>query len=65
LQDRGGEYRSVLGLPGGTKSPYYSKFVAAAEGSPMKLVAASPLNTPLLTLSGFDPSASPDRWPWP
>jgi len=43
LQDRGGEYRSVLGLPGGTKSPYYSKFLAAAEGSPMKLVAATPL----------------------
>jgi peptide methionine sulfoxide reductase MsrA len=37
-QDRGGEYRSVLGLPGGTASPHYSKFLAAAEGSPMKLV---------------------------
>mmetsp|Transcript_19885 Transcript_19885/g.40514 ORF Transcript_19885/g.40514 Transcript_19885/m.40514 type:complete len:255 (+) Transcript_19885:26-790(+) len=38
-QDRGGEYRSVLGLPGGTASPHYAKFIAAAEGSPMKLVA--------------------------
>jgi len=37
-QDRGGEYRSVLGLPGGTASPHYAKFLAAAEGSPMKLV---------------------------
>ena len=56
MQDRGGEYRSVLGLPGGTASPHYSKFVAAAEGSPMKLVAAIPLTltsmlTPMLTMA--------------
>ena len=40
-QDRGGEYRSVLGLPGGTRSPHYKAFEAALEGSPMKLVAST------------------------
>jgi len=37
-QDRGGEYRSVLGLPGGTKSAHYATVVAAAKESPMRLV---------------------------
>ena len=44
----------MLGLPGGTASPHYAKFLAAAEGSPMKLVAATPLTltpTPILTLT--------------
>ena len=30
-QDRGGEYRSVLGLPGGTSSPHY-KAIGAHRG---------------------------------
>ena len=38
-QDRGGEYRSVLGLPGGQASPLYPAIEKAAAGSPMKLVA--------------------------
>ena len=38
-QDQGGEYRSVLGLPGGVASPLYPMVEAAAQGSPMKLVA--------------------------
>jgi len=38
-QDRGGEYRSVLGLPGGTDSPLFPVVQKAAEESPggMKL----------------------------
>jgi len=38
-QDRGGEYRSVIGLPGGTKSALYQTVAAAAKDSPMQLVA--------------------------
>ena len=38
-QDRGGEYRSVLGLPGGQDSPYYEVIRQAASQSPMNLVA--------------------------
>jgi peptide methionine sulfoxide reductase MsrA len=38
-QDRGGEYRSVLGLPGGVNSPLYAVVEAAAAKSPMRLVA--------------------------
>jgi len=38
-QDRGPEYRSVLGLPGGSKSELFPTIEAAAKGSPMKLVA--------------------------
>jgi len=37
-QDRGGEYRSVIGLPGGLKSPLYAQVSAAAEGTPMSLI---------------------------
>jgi peptide methionine sulfoxide reductase MsrA len=39
-QDRGGEYRSVLGLPGGEASPLYDVIQKAARESPggMKLV---------------------------
>ena len=36
-QDRGGEYRSVLGLPGGEASPYFDVIREAAAASPMKL----------------------------
>jgi len=36
-QDRGGEYRSVLGLPGGSDSPYFGIIKEAAAKSPMKL----------------------------
>ena len=60
----------MLGLPGGTASPHYSKFLAAAEGSPMKLVTAAPLTltpTPILTLTlvltlplTTDPGPGPD-----
>ena len=38
-QDRGGEYRSVLGLPGGQSSPYFEAIQQAAAASPMKLYA--------------------------
>lgn len=38
-QDRGGEYRSVLGLPGGMKSPHFKTVEAAVADSPMKLIA--------------------------
>jgi hypothetical protein len=38
-QDRGGEYRSVLGLPGGQASPLYAAIAAAAAGTPMRLVS--------------------------
>jgi peptide methionine sulfoxide reductase MsrA len=37
-QDRGGEYRSVLGLPGGQASPLYAAIAGAAAGTPMRLV---------------------------
>mmetsp|Transcript_84747 Transcript_84747/g.240380 ORF Transcript_84747/g.240380 Transcript_84747/m.240380 type:complete len:375 (+) Transcript_84747:80-1204(+) len=42
-QDRGGEYRSALGLPGGTSSPLYKVIQQAAADSPggMKLVAGT------------------------
>jgi len=33
-QDRGGEYRSVLGLPGGMSSPYFEVVQKAADASP-------------------------------
>lgn len=36
-QDRGGEYRSVLGLPGGQDSPLYAAIAGAAAGTPMRL----------------------------
>ena len=36
-QDQGGEYRSVLGLPGGAASPHYAAVEAAAAGTPMVL----------------------------
>jgi len=36
-QDKGGEYRSVLGLPGGDESPYFEVIREAASNSPMKL----------------------------
>jgi len=36
-QDRGGEYRSVLGLPGGEAAPLCKIIVAAAEPTPMRL----------------------------
>jgi peptide methionine sulfoxide reductase MsrA len=35
--DAGGEYRSVLGLPGGMDSPYFPVLEAAAKKSPMTL----------------------------
>ena len=35
--DKGGEYRSLLGLPGGTKHPQYSLVEAAAEARGMTL----------------------------
>ena len=40
-QDQGGEYRSILGLPGGTQSPYYEMVEKAAAESPggMKLTS--------------------------
>jgi len=37
-QDRGGEYRSLVGLPGGTASPLYASMQRAAAGTPMRLV---------------------------
>lgn len=37
-QDRGGEYRSALGLPGGMASPLAQYFAAAAETKGMRLV---------------------------
>lgn len=37
-QDRGGEYRSVLGLPGGESSPFYEVIAKAASESPMRLM---------------------------
>ncbi|KAL1504096.1 hypothetical protein AB1Y20_010506 [Prymnesium parvum] len=36
-QDRGGEYRSLLGLPGGIDSPHFPVIQSAAAQSPMKL----------------------------
>ena len=38
-QDKGGEYRSAIGLPGGTASPMYESIAEAASASPMRLVA--------------------------
>lgn len=35
--DRGGEYRSLLGLPGGSKHPMYPSVLAAAEAKGMSL----------------------------
>jgi len=32
-QDRGGEYRSVIGLPGGMQSPYLNLFQQGADGT--------------------------------
>jgi peptide methionine sulfoxide reductase MsrA len=40
-QDRGGEYRSVLGLPGGEASPLFASIKQVAAQSPMKLVGGS------------------------
>lgn len=37
--DRGGEYRSLLGLPGGTNHAMYKEVEAAAEGKGMRLEA--------------------------
>mmetsp|Transcript_145835 Transcript_145835/g.257234 ORF Transcript_145835/g.257234 Transcript_145835/m.257234 type:complete len:308 (+) Transcript_145835:78-1001(+) len=37
--DRGGEYRSAIGLPGGESSPLFSEIKNAVAGSPMKLVS--------------------------
>ena len=37
-QDSGGEYRSVIGIPGGTRSPLYASIEEAAAASPMKLL---------------------------
>lgn len=37
--DRGGEYRSLLGLPGGTQHPMYKEVAAAAEAKGMTLEA--------------------------
>lgn len=37
-QDRGGEYRSVLGLPGGTSGPMYAMVEKAAAESPSGMV---------------------------
>lgn len=37
-QDTGGEYRSVLGLPGGAKSPLFEAVREAAANSPMRLL---------------------------
>ena len=36
--DKGGEYRSLLGLPGGTKHPKYQLVEEAANARGMKLV---------------------------
>ena len=36
--DRGGEYRSLLGLPNGTNNPAYPAVEAAATAKGMKLV---------------------------
>jgi len=38
-QDRGGEYRSLLGLPGGLDHPSYSTVEASAEKAGFRLVA--------------------------
>mmetsp|Transcript_28860 Transcript_28860/g.42748 ORF Transcript_28860/g.42748 Transcript_28860/m.42748 type:complete len:290 (+) Transcript_28860:42-911(+) len=38
-QDRGGEYRSLIGLPGGTDHPSYSDVEAAASAVGMQLLA--------------------------
>jgi peptide methionine sulfoxide reductase MsrA len=38
-QDAGGEYRSVIGLPGGENSPFFEAIQRAAGESPMRLVA--------------------------
>jgi hypothetical protein len=38
-QDRGGEYRSLLGLPGGTSHPSYSAVEDAATKAGFKLLA--------------------------
>jgi len=38
-QDRGGEYRSLLGLPGGMDSPLFPVIRSAAAESPMQLLA--------------------------
>jgi len=40
-QDRGGEYRSVLGLPGGEASPLYAVIAAAAKPTPMRLATGA------------------------
>lgn len=37
--DRGGEYRSLLGLPGGINHPMYKEVEAAAEAKGMRLEA--------------------------
>ena len=37
--DRGGEYRSLLGLPGGLKNPHYAEVEAAATAKGMTLEA--------------------------
>ena len=37
--DRGGEYRSLMGLPGGTEHPAYPKIEALASDAGFKLVA--------------------------
>lgn len=37
--DRGGEYRSLLGLPGGMKNEFYREVQAAASAKGMKLEA--------------------------
>ena len=36
--DRGLEYRSLVGLPGGSKSPQYADLLAAANARDIKLV---------------------------
>ena len=37
-QDKGGEYRSAVGLPGGVDSHLYADLVSAAENTPMNLL---------------------------
>lgn len=37
--DRGGEYRSAIGLPGGEQSPLYTEIKNAASATPMKLAS--------------------------
>lgn len=38
LQDRGGQYRSALGLPGGISGPFAAAWKKAAESNGMQLV---------------------------